>query len=225
MSGIGGFGGKTKCLPTYLLLDTSGTMKPHEELLNATLDHVHTSLVSSPRVAEFAHISIVTFNTDPHLVLEMTDIDEVHALPRLTCAGKTNFGAAFDLVRRRIDVDVPALRAIGKAVLRPAVFLLTDGRPSDRETWAVHFANLTDRNWSRRPHVLTFGFGDATVESLRGMATKAAFLAKRNLEDREALSRMLGTLLNTLVASAPVGALVVPTDLPGFERVPVDYVE
>lgn len=176
-------------------------------------------------MAEFAHISIITFNTGPHLVLEMTDIEEVQVLPQLTCGGKTNFGAAFDMVRQRIDVDVPALRASNKAVLRPAVFLLTDGRPSDEETWAGHFANLVDTNWPRRPHVLTFGFGEATVESLKGMATKAAFLAKKNLEDKEALSRMLTTLLNTLVASAPVGALVVPADLPGFDRIPVDYVE
>jgi uncharacterized protein YegL len=110
-------------------------------------------------------------------------------------------------------------------VLRPAVFLLTDGLPSDAGSWTVSFANLVDKNWPRRPHVLTFGFGDATADSLKGMATKAAFLAKKNLEEKEALSRMLTTLLNTLVASAPVGQLVVPDDLPGFDRVPIDYVE
>jgi uncharacterized protein YegL len=225
MSVNGDYLGKTKCLPTYLLLDTSGTMTPHEELLNATLDHVYESLVDSPRVAEFAHISIVTFNTHPHVALEMTDIEEVQALPQLNCGGLTNFGEAFDLVRQRIDIDVPALRARGKAVLRPAVFLFTDGQPSDAGRWAVNFANLVDKSWSRRPHVLTFGFGEATGESLKGMATKAAFLAKKNLEEKEALSRMLTTLLNTLVASAPVGNLVVPEDLPGFERIPVDYVE
>jgi uncharacterized protein YegL len=225
MSQNGDYSGKTKCLPTYLLLDTSGTMSPHEELLNATLDHVHMSLVSSPRVAEFAHISIVTFNTQPHLVLEMTDIEEVQSLPMLSCGGRTNFGAAFDMIRQRIDVDVPALRASNKAVLRPAVFLLTDGKPTDPGTWRVSFANLVDKNWQRRPHVITFGFGEASAESLKGMATKAAFLAKKNLEEKEALSRMLTTLLNTLVASAPVGQLVLPDDLPGFERIPVDYVE
>lgn len=225
MSANGDYSGKTKCLPTYLLLDTSGSMEQHEELLNATLDHVHMSLVSSPRVAEFAHISIVTFNNNPHLVLEMADIEEVQSLPQLSCGGLTNFGLAFDLVRQRIEIDVPALRASNKAVLRPAVFLLTDGLPSDKSTWADHFAKLVDKNWPRRPHVLTFGFGGATAESLSGMATKAAFLAKKNIEEKEALSRMLTTLLNTLVASAPVGALVVPADLPGFERIPVDYVE
>ncbi len=217
--------GKTKCLPTYLLLDTSGTMAAHEKTLNDTLEHVYLALVESPRVAEFAHISIISFNTDAHLVLKMTDIEEIRAVPALSCGGLTNFGSAFDLLGERINIDVPALKSAGMAVLRPAVFLLTDGLPTDAETWAARFAALVNPAWSRRPHVITFGFGGATSESIGGMATKAAFLAKNNLQEKAALTSMLTTLLNTLVASAPAGELIIPTDLPGFERVPVDYVE
>ncbi len=225
MTANGSYTGKTKCLPTYLLLDTSGTMAAHEKTLNDTLEHVYLSLVESPRVAEFAHISIISFNTAPHLVLEMTDIEEIHALPAVSCGGLTNFGPAFDLVNERINIDVPALKSAGMAVLRPTVFLLTDGQPTDGEGWAAKFAALVDPSWTRRPHVITFGFGDATAESIGAMATKAAFLAKNNLQEKEALTNMLTTLLNTLVASAPAGELRIPTDLPGFERVPVDYVE
>lgn len=225
MTTEGSYAGKAKCLPTYLLLDTSGTMKAHENTLNDTLEHVYLSLVESPRVAEFAHVSIISFNTAPHLVLEMTDIEEIQAVPALSCGGLTNFGSAFDLLSERINIDVPTLKSAGMAVLRPAVFLLTDGLPTDADTWAARFAALVDPAWSRRPHVITFGFGDATSESIGGMATKAAFLAKDNVQQKEALTSMLTTLLNTLVASAPAGELVIPTDLPGFERVPVDYVE
>jgi uncharacterized protein YegL len=224
MTTNGSYAGKTKCLPTYLLLDTSSSMTTHEKTLNETLEHVYLSLVESPRVAEFAHISIITFNTDPHLVLEMTDIEEISAVPALSCGGSTNFGSAFDLLSERINIDVPTLKSAGMAVLRPAAFLLTDGQPTDTN-WATRFAALVDPAWSRRPHVITFGFGDATSEIIGSMATKAAFLAKNNLQEKEALTTMLTTLLNTLVASAPAGELVIPTDLPGFDRVPVDYVE
>jgi uncharacterized protein YegL len=155
----------------------------------------------------------------------MTDIEEIQVLPALSCAGLTNFGPAFDLLSNRINIDVPALKSVGMAVLRPAAFLLTDGVPTDPDTWAARFAALVDPTWSRRPHVITFGFGNATSESIGSMATKAAFLARNNLQEKEALTSMLTTLLNTLVASAPAGKLVIPTDLPGFERVPVDYVE
>jgi uncharacterized protein YegL len=218
-------GGKTKCLPTYLLLDTSDSMASHEKTLNETLEHVYLSLVESPRVAEFAHISIISFNTRAHLVLEMTDIEEIRALPTLSCSGLTHFGLAFDLLRERINVDVPALKSAGMAVLRPAAFLLTDGHPTDADTLAGRFAALVDPTWPRHPHVITFGFGDATPKLIGSMATKAAFLAKNNTREKEALTSILTTLLNTLVASAPAGELLIPTDLPGFERVPVDYVE
>ncbi|MGH3942195.1 MAG: vWA domain-containing protein [Pseudonocardiaceae bacterium] len=225
MNASGPHTGKAKCLPTYLLMDTSGTMKVHEKTLNDTLEHVYLSLVENPRVSEFAHISIISFNTQPHLVLEMTDIEEIQQIPALSCGGLTNFGAAFDLLHERINIDIPARRSAGMAVLRPAVFILTDGLPTDGNTWAARFAALVDPTWSRRPHVITFGFGDATSESLGSMATKAAFRAKDNLHEKDALTSMLTTLLNTLVASAPAGELIIPKDLPGFERVPVDYVE
>jgi uncharacterized protein YegL len=82
------YAGKTGCLPVYLVLDTSISMRPHEKLLNDTLDHVYLSLVGSPRVADFAQISIITFNTKAHLVMSITDIERVKSLPRLECGGQ-----------------------------------------------------------------------------------------------------------------------------------------
>jgi uncharacterized protein YegL len=221
----GAYAGKTRCLPIYLLLDTSATMKPHEKLLNDTLDHIYISLASSPRVAELAQISIITFNTKPHLVMAITDIERVKSLPRLECAGQAFFGPAFDLVRERIDADIPALRAAGMAVLRPAVFLLTDGRSTDTDDWAARFQALVDQARPQRPHVLTFGFGQATKESIAGMATRAAFLAKNNTLEKAALTRILMSLLNTVMAAAPADEFTVPTSVPGFERVPVEYMK
>ncbi|MBV9161747.1 MAG: hypothetical protein JO281_09395 [Pseudonocardiales bacterium] len=216
---------KTKCLPTYLVLDTSGSMKEHEQTLNDTLEDVFDTLRLSPRVSEFAYISIITFNTRPHLVLEMTDIEDAPGIPQLACDGMTNYSLVFDLIRSRIDADVPALNAAGKAVLRPAVFLFTDGFPSDENEWQVHFNDLVTPSWRRRPHVITYGFGEARADVLGKMATKAAFLADSRTADKEALTKTLTSLLQTLVASAKAEELLIPTDLPGFIRVPVEYTD
>jgi len=215
---------KSKCLPTYLVLDTSSSMKDHEDLLNDLLEHVYDSLVASPRVSEFAHISIISFNTAPHVVLEMTDIEAVSALPLLACDGTTNYGAAFREVKARIDMDVDKLKAEGKAVLRPAVFLLTDGAPTDND-WSDAFATLVDRNWSRRPHVITFGFGAAHEAVLSKVSTKAAFLAESSSSQKEALSTVMSSLLHTLVASARREELQIPEKVPGFTSVPIEYVD
>ena len=74
---------KTKCLPTYLVVDTSSSMSEHEELLNELVDYLFDEIGNSPRIAEFAHMSIITFNTIPHLVLPMADIEQIQKRPRL----------------------------------------------------------------------------------------------------------------------------------------------
>src|SRR4051794_12402803 len=110
---------RQKCLPTYLVIDVSTSMSQHEQMLNQTLKKLHSTLANSPRVSEFAHMSIIAFSTQPWVVIEMTDMEYVPGMPEVACDGMTNYGAAFDLVRERIDIDLPALTAQGKAVLRP----------------------------------------------------------------------------------------------------------
>src|SRR5947207_9138362 len=162
---------KTKCLPTYLVFDTSGSMTPHQQLLNQTPEELYASLAQSPRVAEFAHISILSLNEDAEVVVEMTDLGDLQALPQFSCGGRTNYAKVFQLLRQRIDQDVPMLSAKGKAVLRPAVFFMTDGIPTDRG-WQGAFETLVSKDWRRYPHVITYGFGEAKQEVLAKVATK-----------------------------------------------------
>jgi uncharacterized protein YegL len=215
---------KSKVLPTYLIVDTSSSMKPQEQLLNDTVDHVFDVLGNSPRVSEFAHISIVTFNTDAHVVLEMSDIDQVSQLPMITCGGTTNYGRMFQLIRQRIDTDIDDLRGNGRAVLRPAVFILTDGAPMDKN-WAGDFDALTDKGFGRRPHIISYGFGTANATVLGKIATKAAYLATEVDNEKEAIVSMLTSLLNTLVTSASSQELRIPEQVDGYTRVPIEYVD
>ncbi|MEU3457696.1 VWA domain-containing protein [Micromonospora sp. NPDC006766] len=215
---------KSKVLPTYLVVDTSSSMKPQEQLLNDTVDHVFDVLGNSPRVSEFAHISIVTFNTDTHVVLAMADIDQVSQLPMIRCGGSTNYGRMFQVVKQRIDADIDDLRNLGRAVLRPAVFILTDGAPMDKN-WAGDFSALTDKGFRRRPHIISYGFGNANAAVLGKIATKAAYLATEVDNEKEAIVSMLTSLLNTLVTSANSQELRIPDQVDGYTRVPIEYVD
>ncbi|GAA0955717.1 vWA domain-containing protein [Virgisporangium aurantiacum] len=214
-----------KCLPTYLVVDTSTSMAEHQDLLNGLVDHLVDAIGNSPRVAEFAHMSIITFNTAPHLVLPMSDIERVDRLPDITCRGATNYGAMFRLLKVRIDADIQELRdSAGRAVLRPAVFILTDGEPTD-QAWSTDFGDLTDQQWRRRPHVISFGFGAANPTVLGKIATKAAFLAESAATEQEAIMTMITSLLKSLVASASAAEFTIPTKVDGYERVPIEYVD
>jgi uncharacterized protein YegL len=215
---------RQKCLPTYLVVDVSASMQPHQSALNNTLQKLHVSLVHSPRVSEFAHMSIVAFSTQPWLVIEMVDMEYVDRMPEVLCDGATNYGPTFDLVRQRIEIDLPALNSQGKAVLRPCVFFLTDGEPTD-PGWEQAYYRLVDPNWNRRPHVITYGFGAAAEQVLSRVATKAAFVADGTADPDEALSGAINSLLNTLVASARTEEMQLPVQTPGYRSIPVEYVQ
>lgn len=222
---------RMNCLPTYILIDTSSSMKSSEGILNETLEYLYDELIMSPRISDFAHISIISFNTDTHVVLEMADIQQITALPQLECSGVTNFTRAFQVLHQRIDHDVPMLNAAGREVLRPVAFLLTDGQPTDEEgrvtqAWRDEYGRLTDKGWRRRPNVVPFGFGGATADVLHDMATinGVAFLAKDN-GNSDSLRKIFATLLNTLVTSAQENELRLPTEVDGFIRVSRDIIE
>ncbi|MGY0234287.1 vWA domain-containing protein [Longispora urticae] len=206
------------CLPTYIVLDTSGSMGKHEQLLNDTLEYVIESVANSPRVAEFAHISIISFNDDAHVVVSMTDVQKLAMIPEVKCDGLTEYGKAFRLIKNQINIDVPALRAQGRGVLRPTVFMLTDGGPSDKN-WEQDFADLTDRQWPRHPHVVTFGFGTAPAAIIGRIATKKAFIAQDVLGGSTAITTFLGELLNTLVKSSERGQVELPAEVANFKTI------
>jgi uncharacterized protein YegL len=224
-----GYGGaaytmKQKCLPTYLVIDASYSMTPYQETLNQTLEELHRTLAESPRVSEFAYMSIIAFSSSAQVVIEMTDMEEIPAMPEVVCNGQTDYRAAFDLVRTRIDVDVPSLNAQGKAVLRPAMFFLTDGQPTE-PGWEAAFRDLVNTAWKRHPHVITYGFGSVQSEVLSKVATKAAFYAEPGTRHNEALTQAINSLLNSLVASSRAEEMQIPTVAEGYRTIPVEYMD
>ena len=225
---------RLKCLPTYIVLDTSYSMKEHTDLLNESLRRVHRAAYHDPQISDFAHMSIIVFNSAPHLALPMSDIRQVTKLPRVVCSGSTEYAKVFDMVRERIDEDVPALRNANRLILRPAVFLMTDGAPTDgmrpedkppvadERIWKASLSRLVDPAWERRPHVVTFGFGQANERVLGTVATLQAFIATAQGHEAEALREVFAFLVKTLSISASSGQLNVPTEMEGFRSVPLE---
>ena len=201
-----------------------------ERVLNESIESLYDQLITSPRISDFAKVSIISYNTDADVILPMTDIQSLDALPELSCGGVTDFVKAIRLIRTRIDEDVPALSA-GREVHRPVVFLLTDGHPTDEDGhlsdgWRADYAALVDKSYPRHPNVVPFGYGAATADIMKDIATipGTAFLAKNN-DTADALKNVIPALLNSLVASARDNALRLPADVEGFIRVSDEYVE
>jgi len=222
---------RVNCLPVYIMIDTSQSMAPFEDVLNETIETLYDELITSPRISEFAHVSILSYNTEAEVVVQMTDLQSMNVLPQLECGGVTNFVKALRLLRSRIEEDVPQLSNAGREVLRPVAFLLTDGQPTDENgylsnNWRSDFVSLVDKSYRRHPNVVPFGYGAATADILNEVATipGAAFLAKEG-GTAEALRKIIPALLNTLVASARDHELRLPTEVDGFIRVSPEIVE
>ncbi|MCX5535251.1 VWA domain-containing protein [Streptomyces sp. NBC_00006] len=215
----------TLCLPTYVVIDASSSMKQHESVLNATLARLHYNLATNPRVSEFARVCVVAFSTDVHVVIPMSDMEQVPVMPEVICGGRTEYGKTFDQVRECIEQDVSNLRMQNLDVLRPSVFFLTDGVPTDAH-WREPFRKLVDRGWPRHPHVIAYGFGGAKRDVLEQVATKALFIADGS-DTESALSAAITGLLNTLIASSNSGQMHIATDVKGFNYVEVaqEYVD
>jgi uncharacterized protein YegL len=202
-------------------------MTPHEQLLNDTLMHIYDTIDLTPQVSEFVHLSIISFNNEPHLVTSMTDLDNVTSLPTVTCGGQTNFTPMFRMVRSQIESDVPQLASNGIRVLRPVVFVLTDACPTDPDPgqWHAALAELKDEGWKPHPNIITYGFGAASEAVLGSIATVAAFTAEKGTTDKGALAGALNSMLNSLVASAKAGDLQIPEKVEGYRTIPREYVE
>lgn len=219
---------QTNGMPTYVALDVSKSMQPHEALLNETVGDLLNTLYQKPRISEFIQLSIITFSTRPEVVLKMTELRSLDHVPKIVCGGATNFAPLFDLLRARIQTDLPNLRASGFAVLRPVVFLLTDGAPSDRPDgeWEKAHAQLIDKDWKYHPHVITYGFGEAVESIVARMATKVSYMAAANEDNSEALATIMSTLLNSLVSSAAAGHLELPENVRGCRTIdPNDHID
>jgi uncharacterized protein YegL len=222
---------RVNCLPVYIMIDTSHSMTPFEDLLNESIESLYDQLITSPRISEFAFVSILSYNTDAEVVLQMTDLHSLDALPQLECGGVTNFVKALQLLRTRIEEDIQRLNNGGRLVLRPVAFVLTDGQPTDDEglpsdNWRPEYASLVDKSYRRHPNIVPFGYGTATAADLTAISTipGAAFLAK-NGQTSDALTKIIPALLNTLVASAKDNELRLPAEVDGFIRVSPEIVD
>jgi uncharacterized protein YegL len=222
---------RVNCLPVYIMIDTSHSMTPFEDVLNETIESLYDELITSPRISEFAFVSILSYNTDAEVVLQMTDLQSMDSLPELECGGVTNFVKALQLLRAQIEQDIPRLSEAGREVLRPVAFLLTDGQPTDdqgrlSDNWKPEYTALVDKSYRRHPNMVPFGYGSATAADLNDVSTipGAAFLAKGG-QTGDALRKIIPALLNTLVASAKDHELRLPTEVDGFIRVSPEIVD
>jgi uncharacterized protein YegL len=138
---------RASLLPFYALCDVSasgrggGRIDALNDAVGATCD----AAAMNPVVADRIRLGVVTFSAGAEVALPLCDLGLLDGVPALVPRGLTSYAAAFAFLRATIETDVAQLVADGFRVFRPAVFFLTDGRPTDTgPAWRAALAHLLD---------------------------------------------------------------------------------
>lgn len=188
-------------LPVYFVADESGSMTPNIGELNEGLITLQDALQKESFAAAKVRFSVIGFSDTAHTYLEPSDLRSLPAMPTLQARGMTSYAAAFDQITFRVTQDVPALKAQGFAVNRPAVFFLTDGQPNTGDDWqTARSALLAQHAW---PNILAFGIGEADAATVKEIATRPeyAFIAAKGVDTGAAISEFITSLTQSVIQS------------------------
>lgn len=187
-------------LPCYLACDVSLSMTDHIAELNTGLREFRGAVHAEAAIADRVLCSLVGFGDKPFVVHGLYLTGEVAELPAPgPCAG-TNFGPLFPFLRDVIEEDVRLLELHRVSVLRPLVFFLSDGQPTDPVTWPSAFAALCDPGWAHCPRLVAFGVGDADEEALGRIGTFRTYLGRDGVRMGTAL---FASVMHVLSTSGP----------------------
>lgn len=139
-------------LPVYILVDTSGSMKGEPiESVKVGLADMIAALRQDPYALETVCISIITYNRDVEQILPLTELENLQ-LPNITTpdSGPTHMGMALQMLCKNVRQEVNHGHEGQKGDWRPLLFILTDGKPSDLQTYeqtipevkALNFASI-----------------------------------------------------------------------------------
>jgi uncharacterized protein YegL len=160
-------------LPVYLVVDESRSMMSYMDQMNDGLEALRDALLAEPMVASKVQFSVIGFSDDVKVHLELTDMRESDHMPSLAPRGRTRFGPIFREVAQTISKDVRRLNKKGCHVFRPAVFFLTDGRPTDKH-WERHLRRLKNpEEFSAAPNIIAWGVGRSDAGMILEIASRS----------------------------------------------------
>jgi uncharacterized protein YegL len=200
---------RLKVFPAYIVVDTSWSMSGDRiAAANGIVPRLIEACEKNTALADKLYVSIIAFADSARTVIPLSKGATLGNPPQLTASGITNYGAVFKLLRSEIENGVTTLKANNYDVLRPVVFFITDGEPTDDENDRVDaFVELTDSAFLAHPNIVMFGVGEVEESTLKSYTSHrgSAVIAKDGASAAEALGAMIEVLVMSVVASVGGG--------------------
>ena len=125
----------TRRLPVYLLLDCSGSMMGEPiEAVRQGVKALLSELKGDPQALETAYLSVITFDSQARQIVPLTELMTFKE-PEISAGGATALGGALNVLMDCVNSEVRKSTETQKGDWRPLVFILTDGSPTDIETF------------------------------------------------------------------------------------------
>lgn len=122
-------------LPVYLLLDCSGSMMGEPiEAVKQGVKALLSELRGDPQALETAYLSVITFDSSARQITPLTELMQFRE-PEISAGGATALGGALNVLIDCVNNEVRKSTDTKKGDWRPLVFILTDGSPTDIETF------------------------------------------------------------------------------------------
>lgn len=202
-----------RIVPFYVFCDISYSMADHLDILNQRLRELHQEIGSGATTNGTVRICLITFAETPDVVFALGQHGPLPDLHCTTGGAETRFTEVFELARDTIEKDLTALVDDLYEVLRPVVFFLSDGQPTDHLTWPAAHRRLVEPTWPNRPTVIAFGIGDADTTTIARIGTYRAFMSKAGTTPAAALREFGKTVTRSVVgarSAVSAGRTVVP---------------
>ena len=190
-------------LPVYLLVDTSGSMKGEPiAAANNGLQTMIATLKQDPFALESVYISVITFDRDVNEVLPLTALD-VLQLPELVTpeSGPTLLGKALGVLMQKIDHDVIKNSSERKGDWRPLLFVVTDGKPSDKALYKEMLEKI--KNYKFAAIVACAAGQDAQTEPLKQLTEHVYTLSTM---DGASFSQFFNWVSQSITQGTPKGS-------------------
>jgi uncharacterized protein YegL len=167
-------------LPTYLLLDTSGSMAGAPiEAVRRGVELLKQEGGQDTFVKETVYIGIITFGGQAEFVtrglIPFDSFVDGFQPAILSASGETPLGQALWLLIESLDKDVKgAVKGGEKGDWKPLIFILTDGMPTD--DWEKPRGEILSREKKKVINVITVGCGPSlNHQNLKAISTGPTF--------------------------------------------------
>lgn len=133
-------------LPIFFVLDVSESMVGEPlRLMEEGIEQIVSTLRQDPHSLETVFISLIAFAGKAKAITPLIDLISFYP-PKIPIGGGTSLGLALDVLMEEIDTKVVKTTYEQRGDWEPVVFLITDGKPTDRpessvKRWKEEYAN------------------------------------------------------------------------------------